>query len=180
MNIKWLLAGIAVAVAATTLGLAAGRWMHGGDVTAETTLASNRSVDLLWAAPLTDINGKTHTLAGLQGQAAVVNFWASWCSPCVEEIPELAKFSRQYATKGIRFVGIGIDSAQNIREFMHKVEINYPIYISGFGGADLMRNFGNSAGGLPFTVVIDAHGNVRHTQLGQIQPAKLKQVLDTL
>jgi thiol-disulfide isomerase/thioredoxin len=110
----------------------------------------------------------------------VVNFWASWCGPCVEEMPELSALQREYAKKGVQFVGLGVDSTQNVKTFLQKVKVDYPVYVTGFGGADLAREFGNNAGALPFTVVIDAKGQIRSTKLGQIKPDELKQTLDSL
>jgi thiol-disulfide isomerase/thioredoxin len=134
----------------------------------------------LWAAPVTNADGKPQSLSLLKGHPVVVNFWASWCGPCVEEMPSLAQLHREYAKKGIEFVGLGVDSDKNVKAFLQKVPVDYPVYVIGFGGADLARAFGNNAGGLPFTVVIDAKGNVRSTKLGQIQPDELKHTLDTL
>jgi thiol-disulfide isomerase/thioredoxin len=135
--------------------------------------------DALWASTLPDANGHRMNLAGLKGQTLVVNFWASWCGPCVEEMPALSALQAQYASKGIKFVGIGVDSAANINGFLKKVAVSYPIYVAGFGGADLARAFGNTAGGLPFTVVIDRNGRVRYSKLGRVDIAELKQALTT-
>ncbi|AIO65602.1 ahpC/TSA family protein [Burkholderia oklahomensis] len=82
--------------------------------------------------------------------------------------------------KACRFVGIGVDSEQNVKNFLKKVPVDYPIVVSGYAGADLARNFGNTAGALPFTVVIDETGKVRETKLGQIHPDELKRTLDML
>jgi len=86
----------------------------------------------------------------------------------------------QYSKKGIQFVGIGIDSAENIQAFLKKTKVTYPIYVAGFGGADLARAFGDSAGGLPFTVLIDAGGKVRYTKLGRVDAGELQQALGML
>ena len=120
------------------------------------------------------------SLSLLKGHPVVLNFWASWCGPCVEEMPSLSALHREYAKKGIEFVGLGVDSDKNVKNFLQKVRVDYPVYVIGFGGADLARAFGNSAGALPFTVVIDAKGVVRSTKLGQIQPGELKATLDAL
>jgi thiol-disulfide isomerase/thioredoxin len=95
-------------------------------------------------------------------------------------MPSLSALHKEYSKKGIEFVGLGVDSDKNIKAFLQKVPVNYPIYVAGFGGADLARAFGNNAGGLPYTVVIDAKGVVRSTKLGQIKPDELKRTLDAL
>ncbi|HTH63011.1 MAG TPA: TlpA disulfide reductase family protein [Paraburkholderia sp.] len=138
------------------------------------------AVGQLWSAAVTGTDGKPQSLAAYKGRPVVINFWASWCGPCVAEMPELSALQREYAKKGIRFVGLGVDSASNVNAFLQKVKVDYPVYIVGFGGADLARAFGNNAGGLPFTVVIDAKGTVRSTKLGQIKPDELRRTLDAL
>jgi len=138
------------------------------------------AVEQLWRARFTNIDGKPETLAAFTGRPIVINFWASWCPPCVKEMPMLAQLYRQYSSKGIEFVGIGVDSSKNVQAFLQKTPVDYPIFIAGFDGADLTRHFGDAQGGLPFTVLIDANRHVRATQLGQIRPEELKQALDAL
>lgn len=142
--------------------------------------ADSAGPQALWASTLPDVAGHNQALAQYKGHPLVVNFWASWCGPCVQEMPELSAIQNQYSQKGIQFIGIGIDSADNIRGFLKKLSVSYPIYVAGFGGADLARAFGNSAGGLPYTVVIDRNGKVRYSKLGQINAAELRQALNTL
>ncbi|HEY1611980.1 MAG TPA: TlpA disulfide reductase family protein [Paraburkholderia sp.] len=149
-------------------------------IAAPTPSVQPNAVGQLWSAGLTNIDGKPQSLAAYKGKPVVVNFWASWCGPCVAEMPELSAISREYAKKGIQFVGVGVDTAPNVKAFLQKVKVDYPVYIAGFGGADLARAFGNQAGGLPFTVIIDAKGTVRSTKLGQIKPDELRRTLDAL
>jgi thiol-disulfide isomerase/thioredoxin len=183
MNTRRILAGALVAVVAAGGGVLANHWLNGGveEVAhAAQPAAPANAVAQLWTAPVTTVDGKPQTLSLLKGHPIVVNFWASWCGPCVEEMPALSQLQRDYAKKGIQFVGLGVDSDKNVQAFLQKVKVAYPIYVTGFGGADLARAFGNTAGGLPFTVVIDAKGNIRSTKLGQIDPQALKQTLDAL
>jgi thiol-disulfide isomerase/thioredoxin len=183
MKTKRILAGAAVAIAAAGVGAFVSHSLlnaDGGDVAHAAQPATTGAVAQLWAAPVTDANGKPQSLSLFKGHPVVVNFWASWCGPCVEEMPALSQLQRQYAHKGIEFVGLGVDSDKNVQAFLQKVRVEYPVFVVGFGGADLARAFGNNAGGLPFTVVIDAKGNIRSTKLGQIQPAELKRTLDAL
>ncbi|MCG1038312.1 MULTISPECIES: TlpA disulfide reductase family protein [Burkholderiaceae] len=142
--------------------------------------AHDDAVRALFASSLPDPAGQPQPLAQYRGKVTVVNFWASWCAPCVKEIPALSRLQRRYADKGVRFVGIGVDSARNVSQFLSKVTIGYPVYVAGFGGANLARQFGNQAGGLPFTVVIDKSGHVRYLKLGEIDAARLSMKLDAL
>ncbi|REE17183.1 thiol-disulfide isomerase/thioredoxin [Paraburkholderia sp. BL27I4N3] len=183
MNTRRILAGACVAIVAAGGGVLANHLLNGGVAEvahAAQPTSSQSAVGQLWTAPVTTVDGKPQTLSVLKGHPIVVNFWASWCGPCVEEMPALSQLQRDYAKKGIQFVGLGVDSEKNVQAFLQKVKVAYPIYITGFGGADLARAFGNTAGGLPFTVVIDANGNIRSTKLGQIDPQALKQTLDAL
>ncbi|AXF16235.1 TlpA family protein disulfide reductase [Paraburkholderia caledonica] len=185
MNTRRILMAALVAGVAAGSGVLANYWLNGDDGLTATARAAGSAlkegaVAQLWAAPVTTADGKPGSLSVLKGRPIVVNFWASWCGPCVEEMPALSQLQRDYAKKGIQFVGLGVDSEKNVQAFLQKVKVAYPVYVTGFGGADLARSFGNTAGGLPFTVVIDAKGNIRSTKLGQIDPVALKQTLDAL
>ena len=133
------------------------------------------SVAQLFAQTLPDAQGVPTDLKQWQGKALIVNFWATWCSPCVEEMPELSLLQNELNNTGknIQIIGIGIDSATSISEFAAKYRITYPLYVAGISGMDLARQFGNQAGGLPFTVLIDASGRVQKTYLGKLKLAEL-------
>ncbi|MDQ2989066.1 MAG: TlpA family protein disulfide reductase [Pseudomonadota bacterium] len=136
--------------------------------------APHGPVDALYAQSMNDAGGKPQALSQWKGKAMVVNFWAPWCAPCVEEMPELAALASELAGKNIGVIGIGIDSPTNIAQFAEKFKITYPLYVAGMSGTDLSRQFGNSAGGLPYTVLIGADGQVRKTYLGRIKFDQLK------
>jgi thiol-disulfide isomerase/thioredoxin len=167
-----------IACVALAAGIVAGprlvEWASG----AENGSAS--AVSTLWATTLPAPDNQPQSLAQFRGKPLVVNFWASWCGPCVAEMPALAALHKKYAAKGIQFVGIAVDTAPNVQGFVHRVNVDYPLVVAGFGGGDLARQFGDEQGALPFTVVIDASGKVRSTTLGQVKPEKLAQTLDAL
>ena len=96
---------------------------------------------------LPDPEGKPQAFAQWQGKILVVNFWATWCDPCREEVPALVRIQQNQGSKGVQIVGIGIDSADKIREFAAKFSINYPLAVAGLNGVDISRKLGNTAGG---------------------------------
>ena len=131
-------------------------------------------VAALYAQSMNDAAGTPHALSQWKGKALVVNFWAPWCTPCVKEMPELAALATDSAAKNIHVIGIGIDSPSNIAEFAAKVKVSYPLYVAGMSGTELSREFGNTSGSLPYTVLIDADGKIRKTYLGQLKFDQLK------
>lgn len=158
----------AVAIIFVVAGLYFGA-RHHSPVAAEASAA-----DALFQQHLVDPDGQEHTLAQWRGKALVVNFWATWCAPCVEEMPELAQLDSELAPKNIHILGIGIDNASNIKQFAAKYHINYPLYVGGVSSTEVSRKLGNPTGGLPFTVLIDARGKVRKTYLGRLNMAQLR------
>jgi thiol-disulfide isomerase/thioredoxin len=138
------------------------------------------AAEALFAEAMNDAAGKRQPLSQWQGKPVLVNFWAPWCAPCVEEMPELDKLSRDLAEKQVQVIGIGIDSPTNIAEFAGKFKISYPIYVAGMSGTELARSFGNAGGGLPYTVLIGADGKVRKTYLGRLKFDQLRADLAAL
>ncbi|MNT53479.1 thiol-disulfide oxidoreductase [compost metagenome] len=92
-------------------------------------------------------------------------------------MPELTALHEEYKNRQVEFVGIGIDSASNIQQFTKKVPVAYPLAVAGFAGTELSRNFGNSAGGLPYTVVINPDGSVKYRKMGRVTAEELRAVL---
>lgn len=131
-------------------------------------------VSALFAEAMNDHKGARQSLSQWQGKALVVNFWAPWCAPCVEEMPELAQLAQDNAARNINVIGIGIDSPSNIALFAEKFKISYPLYVAGMSGTELARQFGNAGGGLPYTVLIGADGQVKKTYLGRLKFDELK------
>lgn len=124
--------------------------------------------EVLRAARFTDLSGKPRILDEWQGRILVLNFWATWCPPCREEIPALVRARDNLLAKGVEFIGIAIDQEAKVTEFVKSVRITYPVLLADVAGLDLMRKLGNSAGGLPFTVVLDRAGDIAHRHLGVV------------
>ena len=131
-------------------------------------------VEALFSQSMNDASGANHMLSRWKGKALVVTFWAPWCAPCVQEMPELNELAIASAANNINVIGIGIDSPANIAEFATRLKISYPLYVAGMSGTELSREFGNSAGGLPYTVLIGADGTVKKTYLGKLKFDELK------
>lgn len=159
--------------------IAAAAAVAGGVVGALALQSASGAADLL-AASFPDLTGRPRRLIEWQGQILVCNFWATWCLPCREEIPILVAAKQQYASKGVEVVGIGIDSADKIGEFAAIYGVNYPILVADAKAIELMRNLGNTAGGLPYTAFINRRGALARRKLGPLARAELQEVLDGL
>lgn len=110
-----------------------------------------------------------------RGRPLLVNFWATWCPPCVEELPMLNGFYREHRAKGWQVVGLAIDQPSAVRKFMERVPLDFPVGLAGLQGTDLGRSLGNLAGGLPFTVLFGTDGGIMHRKMGQITTEDLRQ-----
>ena len=122
-----------------------------------------------------DVEGVEHALAPYQGQPLLVNFWATWCPPCVQEMPDLDDLSQRHPE--VQFVGLAIDTKRNVKKFLAQIPVRYAIYVPGHSGVKQMRALGNTKGGLPFTLLIDAEGKVVESILGPINKADLDVML---
>ncbi len=136
--------------------------------------AGAEAVGLLRGLSLPDAEGQPFDLGQTAGRTLVLNFWATWCPPCVEEMPELAELHTEMSGAQGMVIGIGIDSPVNIREFASKRRFPYPLLVGGTGGTELSRRFGNTSGALPFTVLIDPAGQVVLRVLGRIRLPQLR------
>jgi thiol-disulfide isomerase/thioredoxin len=144
------------------------------------TAAQDSAVTHLLSQSMPDASGQSHALAQWKGKTLVVNFWATWCAPCVDEMPELSALQAEMAPRKIQILGIGIDSPSNIAQFASKYQISYPLYVSGINGTELSRQFGNQGGGLPYTVLISSDGTVKKTYLGRLKMKELRADLNEL
>ena len=172
-SLKWFLVAV-VAIAAAVAGVEFGKWSR----TPSPGSVSDSSTQELLTAPLKSLDGKSTTLASWKGKVLVVNFWATWCPPCREEMPEFSRTQDQYGPNGVQFVGIAIDDADNVREFTRKTPVGYPLLTGSADLPALMARLGDQQQVLPFTLIIDQGGKVVFSHLGQLsQDALNKQLI---
>ena len=134
----------------------------------------------LWALSLPDIDGAPQRLGQWRGKVVIVNFWATWCDPCREEMPEFVRAQREFGPKGLQFVGIAVDQRDKVAQFAKELDLNYPALIGGYEAMNIAKPLGNRLAGLPFTVILDRQGHVVHTQLGRLKPAVLHSIVSNL
>ena len=149
----------AVAVMAAAGGAAWFLWPGAGNP-APRQSAPLAVAERIYAARLPDAKGAPQAMAQWRGQVLVVNFWATWCAPCREEIPGFVRLQERYGARGLRFVGIALDQPEKVLDFAREFGINYPLLIGGIETMELLREAGNRTGVLPYTLVIDRAGKV--------------------
>jgi len=127
-----------------------------------------------------DVDGKLQDVSQWQGKILIINFWASWCGPCKQEIPEFIGLQKRYADKGVQFIGIAVDDREPVLAFLRQVESNYPMLIAGNAGSALSNQLGNIIGVLPFTVVVNRQGQIVHRQPGEWTEKDFIEVVEPL
>jgi thiol-disulfide isomerase/thioredoxin len=110
--------------------------------------------------------GEPTALASVRGRLTVINFWATWCPPCIEEMPELSRIHAEMSSSGVKLIGLAVDSPSNVREFLEDKQFSYPLLITGGAGTDLAKRLGNAIDALPYTVLIDEKGSLIRQKAG--------------
>jgi peroxiredoxin len=133
------------------------------------------SSDPLFGTALTDLADHPIALAGFRGKPLVINFWARWCPPCIDEIPDLISTRAEFKARGLEVIGIAIeDSTALVREFAGTHHMDYPVLLAKDQGFTLMRALGNTTAGLPYTLVLDRRGNVVARKLGRMSKSEME------
>jgi thiol-disulfide isomerase/thioredoxin len=170
MRKNWLLV-MPLALAA----MATGVWLAQTHYVPEPHAPSSTAA--LWELDFPDLNGQPQTMSQWRRQVLVLNFWASWCAPCREEIPDFVALRAQYQPQGVEFVGIAIDNAASVTQFLQQTPVNYPILIGEGAALGLARHLGNPNAALPYTIVLDRDGNIVLSHLGRLPRATLENAL---
>ncbi|MFN3611198.1 TlpA disulfide reductase family protein [Tepidimonas sp.] len=158
--------GMAAAAAALGAGVAAWRLTPGAPAAG--------AEQALWTQQWDRPEGGAVAAAAFRGRPLLLNFWATWCPPCVEELPLLDRFYRERQADGWQVLALAIDQPSAVRQFLQRQPLSFPVGLAGFGGTDLGRQLGNDNGALPFTVVFDRAGRIAHRKLGQVKPQDLQ------
>ena len=130
--------------------------------------------DAMPAITLPDVDGRPVDFAGFGGRPLLINVWASWCGPCVEEMPMLATFAAAQPADGVQVVGLAIDTPEGVRDFLDRVPVKYPIVIEQPAPDDASVRLGNGKGLLPYTVLVGAEGKIVKQKLGPFAPGEIE------
>ena len=172
---RWLRVGLLGLGGMAALGI--GVYFGGHRIASD---GAGRSASALLAVGLPDLDGREQLLGQWKDRVMVVNFWATWCAPCREEMPEFVRAQAELGAKGLQFVGIAVDQVDKVRQFAAEIAVNYPLLIGGYGAMELSKSLGNKLMALPFTIVVGRDGMVAHTQLGPLREAQLRAIVGQL
>ena len=158
------------------LGIAGVAAAAAGVFLAPLAFRSASGASRLLAATFPDAAGRPHSLKEWLGRPVVFNFWATWCVPCREEVPLLVDFHGKFRGKGGEVVGICADQVVKMLEFSSAYRVTYPLLVADAGVFELLRDLGNRAGALPYTVVLDRSGTIAYTRVGALKAGELEAV----
>lgn len=167
MNRRLWMSGVGVAAAAAGAGFAWWRLQPGPSMTG--------AESAFWASEFPGPRGEALKMKDFAGRPLLVNFWATWCPPCVEELPLLNQFYRQQAAAGWQVLGLAVDQAGPVTRFLERLPLDFPVALAGFAGTDLSRSLGNPSGALPFSVLFGRDGLILHRKLGKVNADELQQ-----
>lgn len=177
-KLRQLLIYIALAALAITTGfMLRSQLMGSGSQSVLPGDTIQQGAKAILAANLPDIQGENQVVSQWLGNVMVVNFWATWCTPCREEIPEFIEAQTKFRDQGLVFVGIAIDQVDKVKMFSQEFDINYPVLVGGLNTWSLLEAAGNRQSALPYTVVINRSGEIVETYLGRVNLKKLEKLV---
>jgi thiol-disulfide isomerase/thioredoxin len=160
---NWILGGAGVAAGAAGVAWQARR----GTAPATPAAPLDEATEAFWQSSFAQPDGQTLVLSALRGRPLVLNFWATWCPPCVKEMPALDRFAQAFAGRQGQVVGLAVDNPTAVKAYLQKAPVSYAIGMAGFDGTELSRKLGNASGSLPFTAVFARHGAIVQRKLGE-------------
>jgi len=140
-----------------------------------TTPQTNTAQDALWAMSFDTPDGQPQPMNSFRGKPLLLNFWATWCPPCVEELPLLDVFYQEQKAKGWQVLGLAVDQPSAVRKWLQAKPLSFPVGMAGLGGTELSKSLGNLAGSLPFTAVFGGSGSLLHRKTGKVSSEDLAQ-----
>lgn len=161
------------ALAAGLTGMGAAWWRSGASSATAPKAAAGTPAAAFWALTLDSPDGTPMAMQGFAGKPLLLNFWATWCPPCVEELPLLSQFQETQRSRGWQVLGLAVDQPSAVRAWLARSPLSFPVAMAGLGGTELSKQLGNLTGGLPFSVVLDADGALVHRKAGQLTPEDL-------
>ena len=178
-NKSLLFVGLAALVLATLFvaAILLGRLEDPPEVSKTVTSGSAATPSVIYASSFADLQGKPQSLAQWSNKLLVINFWASWCAPCLEEMPVFVRLQERFGAQGLQIVGIAADSTANAAKFAEKLKINYPILADEAGAIAFSKRAGNRLGLLPYTIVLSQKGDVVMTKLGIVQEQEFEALI---
>jgi thiol-disulfide isomerase/thioredoxin len=154
-----------------------GRLESQPEVTKTVESGSAATPSVIYATSFPDLKGQPQSLGQWSNKLLVINFWATWCAPCLEEMPIFVRLQAQYGAKGLQIVGIAADSSPNAAKFVEKLKINYPVLPDESRAIEFSKRTGNRLGLLPYTIILNAKGEVVLTKLGVFKEAEITEII---
>jgi peroxiredoxin len=138
-----------------------------GEISSTSVPSKVDKAQVMKSLSLTGLDKVKHSLSDWNGKVILINFWATWCSPCLSEIRDFVIYQEQYKTRGLQIIGVGLDEEKKLRNVQRTLEINYPVLVADpVENVGLMEQWGNKSGILPYTVVIGRDGHVKYAHRG--------------